>query len=104
MIYISGRITRNKNWKEQFQQAEDFLTFVSHDDIVNPLQLDKETQGVYGANPTYAQYMLTDISKLIYCDKIYMLCGWWRSRGARLERRIAKVLGMKVIYQKRSDK
>lgn len=41
-----------------------------------------------------------DIKELIFCNSIYMLRGWWRSKGARLERHIAKVLGMKIIYQK----
>jgi hypothetical protein len=33
-----------------------------------------------------------------------MLRGWWRSKGARLERHIAKVLGLGIVYQKRGDK
>lgn len=104
MIYISGRITKNKHWKEDFQKAEDYLEKNCLDEIVNPLSLDKKTQEIYGANPTYQEYMINDIYNLIFCDKIYMLRGWWRSKGARLERHIAKVLGMKIIYQKRKDK
>ena len=105
MIYISGRITGNKNWQSDFQKAEDYLK-KKHwlDEIVNPLSLDKKTQEIYGANPTYQEYMINDIYNLIFCDSIYMLRGWWRSKGARLERHIAKVLGMKIIYQKRGDK
>lgn len=43
--------------------------------------------------------MKEDICRLTLCDSIFMLKGWWRSKGARLERHIAKVLGMKIIYQ-----
>jgi hypothetical protein len=37
MIYISGRITGNKNWKEEFNQAEEYLRSCTNDDIINPL-------------------------------------------------------------------
>lgn len=106
MIYISGRITGNKNWQSDFQKAEDYLkkNFGNAVGFINPLNLDKETQEIYGENPTYQQYMIHDIHELIFCDSIYMLRGWWQSKGARLERHIAKVLGMKIIYQKRGDK
>lgn len=105
MIYISGRITGNKNWQSDFQKAEDYLKKTFDElKIVNPLHLDKAVQKIYGENTTYKQYMIHDIHELIFCNQIYMLRGWWRSKGARLERHIAKVLGMKIIYQKRKDK
>lgn len=105
MIYISGRITKNKNWKEQFQQAENYLLKLgfSKYQIKNPLNMEKETEEVW-KNPIYVQYMIHDIHELIFCTDIYMLKGWWRSKGARLERHIAKVLGLGIVYQKRGDK
>lgn len=72
--------------------------------IKNPLTMDKEANEIWGDNPTYAQYMINDIHELIFCSHIYMLRGWKRSKGARLEHHIAKVLGMKIIYQKRGEK
>lgn len=99
MIYISGRITGNKNWQSDFQQAEEYLKSNGYKVIINPLylvtQVNKEIK-----NATYIDYMKQDIEILILCDEIYMLRGWWRSKGARLERHIAKVLDMKIIYQK----
>lgn len=35
----------------------------------------------------------------IFCDRIYLLDGWHRSDGARLERAAARVLGMKVMRE-----
>lgn len=106
MIYISGRITKNKNWEKDFQKAEEYLVKLgfSKYEIKNPLNLDKESKEIWGNNPTYVQYMIHDIHELIFCTDIYMLRGWWRSKGARLERHIAKVLGLGIIYQKRCDK
>lgn len=102
MIYISGRITGNKNWEKQFQQAEEYLVKLgfSKYQIINPLKLESQVT----IKKTYVNYMRNDIKHLINCDDIYMLRGWWRSKGARLERHIAKVLGLEIIYQKRGDK
>lgn len=101
MIYISGRITKNKNWKEDFLKAEDYLKKkYMFKEIVNPLKLESQIT----IKKTYVNYMRNDIKSLIYCTHIYMLRGWWRSKGARLERHIAKVLGLGIIYQRRGDK
>lgn len=104
MIYISGRITGNKNWEKQFQQAENYLNKLGFMEIKNPLNLDKESKEIWGDNPSCVQYMIHDIHELIFCSDIYMLRGWWRSKGARLERHIAKVLGLGIVYQKRGYK
>lgn len=40
--------------------------------------------------------MRKDITLLITCDRIVMLDGWTRSRGATLEHHIARALGMEV--------
>lgn len=74
--------------------------------------LDILTSGNYPVNPhdvgyflplesSWLDYMRVDIKALVDCDEIYMLRGWWRSRGARLEWLIARGLGMKVRYEKR---
>ena len=100
MIYISGRITGNKNWEKQFQEAENYLNKLGIYTVVNPLKLEKQLT----IKKTYINYMRNDIKHLINCSDIYMLRGWWRSKGARLERHIAKVLGLGIVYQKRGDK
>lgn len=103
MIYISGRITGNKNWQEDFQKAEEYLKSNGYKVIINPLNLAEQVNKEI-KNPTYIDYMKQDLEILILCDEIYMLRGWWRSKGARLERHIAKVLGLGIVYQKRGDK
>lgn len=105
MVYLSGRITGNKKWKEQFQEAEDFLLKLGFEkeEICNPLHLAESVEKTI-KNPSYMHYMTNDIKHLMRCTDIYMLRGWWRSKGARLERHIAKVLGLEIIYQRRGDK
>ena len=103
MIYISGRIAGNKNWKEDFQKAEEYLKSNGYKVIINPLNLAEQVNKEI-KNPTYIDYIKQDIEILTLCDEIYILRGWWRSKGARLERHIAKVLGLGIVYQKRGDK
>ncbi len=47
---------------------------------------------------TYQQYMINDITTLLTCDEVHFLPDWINSFGAKLEHRIAKSLGMKIIY------
>lgn len=49
---------------------------------------------------TWTAYMKKNIPALCTCDSIFMLRGWWRSRGARLEWVIAWGLGMKRRYER----
>ena len=46
MIYISGSISKNKNWERDFIQAEKILIDEGFRkvDIVNPLQLAREVE------------------------------------------------------------
>lgn len=103
-IYISGGITGVENWRENFNNAEKELlelkgTFV----VANPVTLSQNVEKQFAAfnkTPDYADYMRKDIRELSSCDAICMLPGWKRSKGARLEYRIAKILNMHILeYQ-----
>jgi hypothetical protein len=45
------------------------------------------------------EFILRDLSILGKCDAIYMLKGWSRSKGARLERDYALQLGLEALYE-----
>jgi hypothetical protein len=49
------------------------------------------------ADAPWERHMRRDIGLLVTCDVIVMLPGWSQSRGATLENKIARTLGMKVI-------
>ena len=104
MIYISGRISGNKHWKEQFKKAEDYLVYHGYEthEIINPLVLE-DIVLEKNKNASYADFMKTYIRMLMTCNEIFMLQGWRRSKGAKLEHHIAVTLGIKIIYQKRGD-
>jgi len=60
-------------------------------EVVNPAELNV---GVEGAPWDF--YMRADITALMRCGAIYMLPGWWKSKGARLEWWNAVQLGMHI--------
>ena len=98
-IYISGKITNNPNWKEQFKVAEMKLKASGENNvIINPeyigQELEKEIE-----HPTYKDYMQADLRTLLICNTIYMLSNWKESKGATLEHSIAEALGMEIIYE-----
>lgn len=46
----------------------------------------------------WGDYLRFDISRLATCCTIYLLPGWSKSKGAQLEVRIAKVLGLTISH------
>lgn len=49
---------------------------------------------------TWADYMRYDLKKLVECEAILLLDGWWQSRGANLEYTVAQQLGMTVLFER----
>lgn len=90
-VYISGPITGiDFGNRFAFSCARSALELCGYE-VVDPseVQLDDEA--------TWTDYMRADLKLLLDCDFIYMLEGWEDSRGARLERELAKNLRIKEI-------
>lgn len=47
----------------------------------------------------WADYLRHDIAGLTSCERIHLLRGWEKSKGAQLEVTIAQALGMRITYQ-----
>ena len=43
--------------------------------------------------------MIVCVWRLMGCSYVYCLNDWQESRGARIENRVARMLGKKIIYQ-----
>ena len=91
-IYISGRIN-NANYKAEFEAAESALKIAGF----QPVNTAEEH---LPDGATWADYMRQDIKLLRDCDAIYMLNGWLESAGAKIEHKLARELGIEIIYEK----
>lgn len=100
-IYISGPITNIENWQKNFLNAEkELLELDKPIFVVNPLRISRRIEETFSRRnetPSYEDYMREDIRELSKCDCICMLPGWKRSKGARMEYRIARILNMAVL-------
>lgn len=97
-IYISGPISGIKNGNiEEFNMVERAIEGGGNVPV-NPHKLN------HSHDKAWVSYMREDIAALLLCDAICMLPGWRNSHGARLERKIAKKLGMKIIISGGAEK
>ena len=103
-IYISGPITgydldeRRQTFDKARKEIEKWVkrrNKLSHSHtevaIFSPPHAYKEGM-------TYAQIMRYDIEQLLTCDLIVFLTGWQDSRGCKAEREVAKVCGIKILF------
>ena len=93
-IYISGKITDNPNYKADFEAAGLALKIAGFQPV-NPA----EEHLPDGA--TWADYMRHGIKLLCDSDAIYMLRGWRESAGAKIEHKLARYLGIEIIYERK---
>ena len=93
-IYISGPMTGIKDYNyPAFNSAEKELKIMGYKTF-NPARIKSDKDW------TWQDYMRECIKALPDCDKIYMLKGWENSKGAKIERSIAKTLGIEIIYER----
>lgn len=92
--YISGPVSGvdYEEVRTAFRAAELRLEVKGHD-VVNPMRLCSSSW-------PWERCMRVCISAMMECDAIYMLKGWKRSRGARLEHFVALKLGMEITVEK----
>lgn len=102
LIYISGKITGDDNYRAKFAMARDRLTRDGYN-VLNPVEradrLDRLRQAMGYAAPTWSDYMRECLVAIIDVDAVYMLRDWQESRGARLEHYIAEELGINIVYE-----
>lgn len=103
-VYISGPIRGYENGnRAAFAQAAEELRKMGHEPV-NPHDVDKDHCGpclgddAGEGNPhRYGCYMIPDLRALLDCSGYTLLPGWQRSRGAKVERDVAKICGLKFV-------
>ena len=89
IVYLSGPITGNDNYAEDFAKWERILK-ESGDAPINPAKLG------LGLNET--SYMPICLQMLEQADAIFLLPGWEKSRGAKLEKAYAEYQKKGIMY------
>lgn len=94
VIYLSGKISGNPDFKDQFAEAERLArdTFKACDEVVilNPATLP--------SGMTQADYMRISIAMLDCADAIFILHNWKDSEGARIEVAYAEKCGKIEVF------
>ena len=81
-IYISGSISNNPNYKEDFERAEDYLQReYPNAEIINPALVNSHLP----KSTTHEEYMRMSFCMLDMADAIFMIDGWQKSCGASQE-------------------
>lgn len=94
-VYISLPIS-NKDEVEAREHADltkAMLGRAGHDPV-NPFDI------YCGKNPSYADYLCSDLRALADCDAIYLCEEWQFSRGCRIEANFANEFGKTIMYEK----
>lgn len=90
ILYLSGPISGDPNYKEKFLGAEDYLGAWKGHTVLNPAVLPEGLP--------YEDYMRIDLAMLHAAEGVVMLRGWKKSQGARKELEIALATGRKKIF------
>lgn len=95
-IYISGSITNNKNYKEDFERAEDYLQReYPNDEIINPALVNS----FLPKSTSHKEYMRMSFCMLDMADAIFMIDGWEKSCGASQEYGYALAKDMIIMHE-----
>jgi hypothetical protein len=86
-LYISGKITGNENYKEDFATAAKELENVGYG-FCNPAAFE------FPGDVPWAEAMKHVIAEMLRCDGVALLPSWEESKGAWIEARLALDLGI----------
>lgn len=92
LIYIAGKITGDKDYKEKFNAAAEMLKKKGHTPV-NPA--DPGAPKHY----TYRKCIDRGLIMLSACDAILMLSNWLTSPGAIVEYSYAKAVGIPIFEE-----
>lgn len=92
-VYISGPMTGLPEFnKPAFDEAERFLRRIGYEPV-NPANIHPPER------QKHSDFMREDLKALLDCDSIYMLDGWQKSPGARIEMEVAAITAIPIWFQ-----
>ena len=93
-VYISGPITKDKNFYNKFIEAEKQLKEQGYE-VINPARIGVMLPKSF----EHKDYMDIDFALMQKCDAIYLLKGWRASIGSVNEVSYAKQRDMKILHE-----
>lgn len=101
-VYISGQMTGIEGYNAfEFNKATDLLRGQGIN-CVNPFEIGRTIEHKLDSctiEEKYFMYMKADIAVLLDCTHIYLLKGWEKSKGAKMEKQIADFFNIKTINE-----
>ena len=88
--YVSGPMTGLPDFNRAAFIAKQAELEAADMRVLNPALIVGESSW------TWQQWMREALLLQLHCDVVHMLPGWRKSRGARIERRLALILGQRV--------
>lgn len=93
--YIAGPMTGYPEYNHPAFHAKAAELRASGEEVINPAEIDAEI----GLDQPWDTYLRRDLILLAeHCDKIVLLEGWEKSKGASLEHHVGEKLGMTITY------
>lgn len=93
--YIAGPMSGYLDYNHPAFHAKAAELRAAGEDVINPAENDAEI----GLDAPWDAYLRRDLILLAqHCDKIALLEGWEKSKGASLERYVGEKLGMTITY------
>lgn len=93
-IYISGKITNDKNYMNKFNKAEKYLKQLGFS-CINPARVNANMPDGF----TREEYMKMSFAMLDMCDTIYMLSDWKSSCSACQEYGYALAKRYSILFE-----
>ena len=102
-IYIAGPMSGFDNFNfPAFFAADEYLKKFGHE-VFNPAQKDIDEWGdleTIKKKANYRDCMRKDLNCILdWAEAIYLLKGWEQSRGAQIEKALAEVLNLEIMYE-----
>lgn len=93
-VYISGAITNNTNYVEEFDAAEKSLVAAGHE-VINPAKVNMPLP----ESTTHDEFMHVSFALMDLCDTVFMLKSWEKSSGAHMEFEYAMRHKMTITFE-----